>query len=381
MAGPLSGITIVELAGIGPGPFACMLLADLGADIIRIDRAGSVRDDAFGRPNLDAMSRGRRSIGVDLKHPDGVETVLQIVEHADALIEGFRPGVTERLGLGPDDCLARNPRLVYGRMTGWGQEGPMAHAAGHDINYISLAGALAHFGRAGERPVPPLNMVGDFGGGGMFMALGVVAAVLESRTSGKGQVIDVAMVDGTAVLMTFIWGMRNMGIWSEETGVNMLDTGHPYYDVYETADGKYISLGAIETQFYAEFLERVGLADAGLSAQMDRAGHADMRQRFTELFKSKTRAEWDDILLGTDACYAPVLTMSEAAQQEHMAARGTFIEVDGALQPAPAPRFSRTAPAVERGAPWPGEQTDSVLEGLGFDADRIRALRDSGAIK
>jgi alpha-methylacyl-CoA racemase len=327
------------------------------------------------------MSRGRRSVAVDLKHPDGVETALQIIEHADALVEGFRPGVTERLGLGPDVCLARNPRLVYGRMTGWGQEGPMSHAAGHDINYIALAGALAHFGRKDERPVPPLNMVGDFGGGGMFMALGVVSAVLEARNSGTGQVIDVAMVDGTAVLMTFIWGMRNMGIWSEEAGVNMLDTGHPYYDVYETSDGKYISLGAIETQFYAEFLERVGLVDAGLSAQMDRTGHPQMRERFTELFKTKTRDEWDEILLGTDACYAPVLTMSEAAEQDHMRERGTFIEIDGARQPAPAPRFSRTAPTVERGAPWPGEQTDDVLASLGFDADRVAALRASGAIR
>ena len=380
MAGPLSGIKIVELAGIGPGPFAAMLLADLGADIIRVDRAQQVNPAAFDRQNLEIMNRGRRSIGVDLKHRDGVETVLTLVERADALIEGFRPGVTERLGLGPDACLARNPKLVYGRMTGWGQDGPMAQAAGHDINYIALAGALAHFGRAGGKPTPPLNLVGDFGGGGMFMALGVVSAVLEAQRSGHGQVIDVAMVDGTAVLMTMFWGMRQMGFWDEALGVNLLDTGAPFYDTYETADGRFISVGSLEPQFYAELIDKLGLADAGLPGQMDRGEWSVLHEQFVALFKTKTRDEWDAILKGTDACYAPVLTMSEAATEDHIAARSTIIEVDGIAQPAPAPRFSRTPGEVQRPAPWPGQHTDEVLTAWGIDAAKVAALRDQGAI-
>ena len=301
MAGPLSGIKIVELAGIGPAPFSGMLLSDLGADIIRIDRAAQVNPANFGRTNLEPVHRGRRSIGVDLKHPDGVEAVLQLVEGADALIEGFRPGVTERLGLGPDVCLARNPRLVYGRMTGWGQDGPMAQASGHDINYIALCGALAHFGRAGGKPTPPINLVGDFGGGGMFMALGIVSGVLEAKTSGKGQVIDVAMVDGAATLMSMMWGFKAMGMWKDEVGTNLLDTGAPFYDTYETSDGKFISLGSLEPQFYAELMEKTGLGTAGLPAQMDASGFEQWRAAFTAMFKTKTRDEWDAILLGTGA--------------------------------------------------------------------------------
>lgn len=380
MAGPLSGVRVVELAGIGPGPFSAMLLSDLGADVIRVDRAQQVNPAAWSKPNVDVLLRGRRSVGVDLKHPDGVETVLQLVEQADALIEGFRPGVTEKLGVGPDACLARNPRLVYGRMTGWGQDGPMAQSSGHDINYIGLAGALAHFGRAESKPTPPINLIGDFGGGGMYMALGIVCGVLEARTSGKGQVIDVAMVDGAAHLMSFVWGIKALGAWDEARGVNVLDSGAPFYDTYETADGRFIALGSLEPQFYAEMLQRTGLADTGLPPQMDRSGWDAWRAKFTEVFKSKTRDEWDAILKGTDACYAPVLTMSEALDDEHMKARGTFIVRDGIPQPAPAPRFSRTPGEVEVGPSWPGQHTDEALADWGIAKERIAELRQSGAI-
>jgi alpha-methylacyl-CoA racemase len=378
--GPLSGVKIVELAGIGPGPFAGMLLSDMGADIVRVDRAQQVNPATFDRPNLEPLYRGRRSIGVDLKNPEGVELVLRLVEQADALIEGYRPGVTERLGLGPDACLVRNPKLVYGRMTGWGQDGPMAQAAGHDINYIGLAGALAHFGREGGKPTPPINLVGDFGGGGMFMAFGVVCGILEARGSGQGQVLDVAMVDGSAILMTMMWGLKQIGFWNEELGVNVLDTGAPFYDTYETADGKFVALGSLEPQFYAELMQRLGLADDGLPAQMDRTGWDTLRERFTKMFKSKTRDEWDDILRGSDACYAPVLTMSEAADDEHIRARRTIIERDGVQQPAPAPRFSRTEPAVQRSAPWPGQHTDEALRDWGLADSDVAKLREAGAI-
>jgi alpha-methylacyl-CoA racemase len=376
----LQGVKIVELAGIGPGPFAGMLLSDMGADIVRVDRAGQVNPASFGKPNLEPLYRGRRSIGVDLKKPEGVEVVLRLVEQADALVEGYRPGVTERLGLGPDVCLARNPKLVYGRMTGWGQDGPMAQAAGHDINYIALAGALAHFGRAGGKPTPPINLVGDFGGGGMFMAFGVVCGILEAQRSGKGQVLDVAMIDGSAILMTMMWGLKQIGFWDESLGVNVLDTGAPFYDTYETADGKFISLGSLEPQFYAELIERLGLAGDDLPQQMDRTGWDTLRARFTVLFKTKTRDEWDAVLAGSDACYAPVLTMSEATENEHIKARNTIIERGGVPQPAPAPRFSRTAPRVERDAPWPGQHTDEALADWGIAADEITKLHETGAI-
>jgi alpha-methylacyl-CoA racemase len=378
--GPLAGVKIVELAGIGPGPFAGMLLSDMGADIIRVDRAQQVNPATFDKPNLEPLYRGRRSIGVDLKHPEGVELVLRLVEGADALFEGFRPGVTERLGLGPDVCLTRNPKLVYGRMTGWGQDGPMAQAAGHDINYIALAGALAHFGRAGSKPTPPINLVGDFGGGGMFMAFGIVCGVLEAQRSGKGQVIDVAMVDGTATLMSMMWGLKQLGVWKEQFGTNILDTGAPFYDTYETKDAKFVSLGSLEPQFYAELLRRLGMEGEELPAQMDATGWDTLRTRFTELFKTKTRAEWDEVLLGSDSCYAPVLTMSEATNDAHMKARNTIIERDGVPQPAPAPRFSRTVAEVERSAPWPGQHTDEALGDWGVDAADVAKLRETGAI-
>ncbi len=379
MSGPLSGVKIVELAGIGPGPFAAMLLSDMGADILHVDRVESVARgfDPGGAPIMD---RGRRSVGVDLKHPDGVETVLRLVEVADALIEPFRPGVVERLGLGPDVCLARNPRLVFGRMTGWGQEGPLAQAAGHDINYISLAGALAHFGRAGDKPTPPINLIGDFGGGGMLLAFGVACALIEAQRSGKGQVVDAAMVDGAAILMSMFWGMRHLGAFNEERGTNLLDTGAAHYDTYETADGKFISIGALEPQFFAEFMERTGLANEDLPGKDDKDGWPVLRARFTELFKSKTRDEWCAELEGTDVCFAPVLPMSEAVEHPHIKARNTIVEANGIVQPAPAPRFSRTPGAIQRPGPKPGQHTDETLADWGFSTDDIAKLRDAKAI-
>ncbi len=379
--GPLKGVKIIEIAGIGPGPFASMMLADMGAEVIRIDRASRARGGDPATPPRDPMSRGRRSIAVDLKNPDGVETVLRIVDSADALIEGFRPGVMERLGLGPDVCLARNPRLVYGRMTGWGQAGPMAQAAGHDINYISLAGVLDHIGRKGERPLPPLNLVGDFGGGGMLMAFGVACALVETARSGQGQVVDCAMVDGAAVLMQMMYGMRAMGMWNDERGSNLLDTGAHFYDVYETQDGKHVSIGSIEPQFYSELLEKTGLADEDLPAQMDRSQWPKLSERLTAVFKSKSRDEWCEIMEGSDVCFAPVLSMGEAPQHPHNVHRGTFIDHAGVVQAAPAPRFSRTAPEVSRPAPHIGQDTDALLADHGFSAAEIEKLRESGAAK
>ncbi len=378
--GPLAGVKVIEIAGIGPGPFAAMMLADMGADVIRVDRAQAVTG-AFDAPNKEVLNRGRRSVGIDLKAADGVETLMLMVEQADALIEGFRPGVAERLGIGPDDCHARNPKLVYGRMTGWGQEGPYSQAAGHDINYISLGGALAHFGRAGAKPTPPINLVGDFGGGGMLLAFGVACGIVEARSSGEGQVIDAAMVDGTAILMTMMWGLRAIGFWDDERGVNVLDTGAPFYDTYETADGGFVSLGSLEPQFYAEMLQRLGIDDDELPAQMDRSGWPQLRDRLTALFKSKTRDEWCEILEGTDACFAPVLPMSEAAEHPHMKARGTIVEEFGLAQPAPAPRFSRTPGSIQGPPAWPGQHTDEALADWGFTADEVTKLRDAGAIR
>ncbi len=380
MSGPLSGVKVVELAGIGPGPFAAMLLADQGADVVRIHRKESV-ERGFDGGSVPVLDRNRRSIGVDLKHPDGVETVLRLVEQADALIEGFRPGVTERLGVGPDACLERNPKLVYGRMTGWGQDGPMAQAAGHDINYIALAGALAHFGRAGEKPTPPINLIGDFGGGGLVLAYGIVCGVLEARGSGQGQVVDAAMVDGSATLMSMMWGFRVLGAWNEDArGTNALDTGAPYYDTYECADGKFIALGSLEAQFYAELLEKTGLGGDDWPQQSDPAGYPLQRERFTALFKSKTRQEWCDLLEGTDACFSPVLTMTEAAEHPHIKARGTIVEFEGVQQPAPAPRFSRTPGSIRMGVAKPGEHTDEALADWGFAPADITKLREAGAV-
>jgi alpha-methylacyl-CoA racemase len=379
MAGPLSGIKVVEITGIGPGPFCAMMLADLGADVLRIDRSVTVRTPLPDKPSNDVLARGRRSIGVDLKHPEGVELVLKLIEKADVLTEGFRPGVMERLGLGPDVCLKRNPKLVYGRMTGFGQEGPMAQAAGHDINYIALAGALAHIGREGDKPLPPLNLVGDFGGGGMLLALGICAALVERGRSGKGQVVDAAMVDGAATLMAFIHGFYASGGWGER-GTNLLDTGAHFYDTYETKDGKYISLGSIEPQFYAELLEKTGLDKETLPNQMDRTQWRPMKQRLTALFKTKTRDEWCALMEGSDVCFAPVLTIPEAYQHPHNVARGTFVDVAGVTQPGPSPRFSRTPGEIKRPPPHPGQLGDEALAEWGIAREDVAKLRNAKAL-
>ncbi|MCC6849423.1 MAG: CoA transferase [Deltaproteobacteria bacterium] len=378
--GPLSGIRIVELVGIGPGPFACMLLADLGADVIRVDRAQNVSGGDPESPPADLLARGRRSIGVDLKSPAGTETVLRLVEKADVLIEGFRPGVMERLGLGPDVCAKRNPRLVYGRMTGWGQTGPLAHAAGHDINYISLSGALHAIGRRGEAPVPPLNLVGDFGGGTMYLIMGVLAALVERQASGRGQVVDSAMTDGAASLMTIFYGIEAIGFWKDERGVNMLDGGAHFYDVYETKDGKYVSIGSIEPQFYQLLLKHTGLAGEELPVQFDRDQWPAMKERMAAIFRAKTRDEWCAVMENTDVCFAPVLSMSEAPHHPHNVARGTFAEVKGVVQPAPAPRFSRTPGAIQGPPAHPGQHTDEALADWGFSAADIAQLREAKAI-
>jgi alpha-methylacyl-CoA racemase len=380
MAGPLRDVRVLELAGIGPGPFCGMMLADMGAEVLRIDRANSVPPAFSDGPRGDILGRGRRSIGVDLKHPEGVETVLRLVAAADVIYEGFRPGVTERLGLGPDVCLARNPRIIYGRMTGWGQEGPLAPAAGHDINYIALSGALHAIGRKGEKPVPPLNLVGDFGGGGLLLAYGIVCALIERISSGKGQVVDAAIVDGAAALMAMFYGALQSGWWTDERGVNILDSGSHFYDTYETRDGKHVAIGSIEPQFYALLLKHTGLAGEDLPSQFDRQGWPEMRTKLAAIFKTKTRDEWCTIMEGTDVCFAPVLTLREAPRSAHAVARKAFREVAGVIQPAPAPRFSRTAPQLDRPTAHPGEHTDEALRDWGFDAEEIARLRTGKAI-
>ena len=381
MSGPLSGITIVEFAGIGPGPFCGMMLADHGADVIRIDRADGRRGGTTPANTKDVLARGRRSIALNLKSEKGVDLARRLCGKADGVIEGFRPGVMERLGLGPEVLLADNPKLVYGRMTGWGQTGPYAQAAGHDINYIALAGALHHFGRAGEKPTPPINMVGDFGGGGMMLAFGMVSALLHVANGGKGQVIDAAMTDGTAVLMGMIQGMRNMGVWSDERGANMLDTGAHYYDTYETADGKYISIGSIEPQFYAELRRLAGLEeDAEFDRQMDRSAWSSLTEKLADVFRGKTRDEWCAIMEHSDVCFAPVLSLAEAPEHPHNKTRGTFVEIGGSMQPAPAPRFDQTQSVVPGPAVESGQDTDAILSELGLDADACAELRSAGAI-
>ena len=384
MSGPLSGYRIVELTGIGPGPFAGMVLSDMGAEVLRVDRAQSVSDTAAA-PVTDVLGRGRRSVAVDLKHPDGRGTVLRLVERADALIEGYRPGVTERLGIGPDDCMSRNPRLVYGRMTGWGQDGPAATTAGHDIDYISLSGALSLVGREGEAPVPPVNLVGDFGGGGLLLAFGVVCGILEASRSGQGQVVDAAMLDGSALLTAMIWGFRADGLWGER-GTNMLDSGAWFYEVYECADGGYLSFGSIEPQFFAEMTRITGLADdadaAGpLPPQWDRTTWPAMKRRLAAVVRTRTRDQWAAAFEGTDACVFPVLGMDEAPRHPHNVARSTFTERDGVVQPSPAPRFSRTVPAIAGPPARPGQHTDEALAEWGFDHAEIVALRDTGAVR
>ncbi|HEX9259562.1 MAG TPA: CaiB/BaiF CoA-transferase family protein [Acidimicrobiales bacterium] len=383
MAGPLAGYRIIEIAGIGPGPFCAMMLADMGAEVIRVERAQAVRGPAPDTPAWDVLQRGRRNIALDLKHPDGVEALLALVEKADALIEGFRPGVMERLGVGPEQCLSRNPKLVFGRMTGWGQEGPYSQAAGHDINYIALAGALAHIGRVGEAPVPPLNLVGDFGGGGMFLAFGVVCGLLEAQRSGQGQVIDTAMVDGAAVLMGMFWAFRSIGMFDETArGTNLLDTGAPFYDVYRCADGEYVSIGSIEPQFYAELMQLSGLdGDPDFARQMDKASWPVLKERIAEVFATKTRAEWCALMEHTDVCFAPVLTMGEAIEHPHNVARASFVDIGGIVQPRPAPRFSRTEPAVPNPPAHPGQHTREVLLDWGLPADAVEGYLASGAAK
>ncbi len=354
-----------------------MLLADMGADVLRLDRTEEADLGVPIDPRFNLMNRGRRSVAIDLKHPGGVAAAKRLVARADALIEGFRPGVTERLGLGPDECLELNPRLVYGRVTGWGQDGPLANAAGHDINYIALAGVLDSIGTR-DSPVPPLNLVADYGGGA-YLAFGVVCALLECRTSGRGQVVDAAMVDGAASLLASAYGQLAAGT-RRERGANVLDGGAPWYGVYETADGRHISIGAIEARFYRELLERLGLAGDSLPDQHDRDGWPALRARFAEVFKRKTRAEWQRILEGTDACFAPVLALAEAPRHPHNLARGTFIEVEGVLHPAPAPRFSRTKPEIRRGPPARGQHTDEALRDWGFTEAEVASLRAAGAI-
>jgi alpha-methylacyl-CoA racemase len=352
-----------------------MLLSDLGAEVIRVDRI-----ETAGQKNAGALLRGRRSIAIDLKNPQGVATVLKLVEKADALLEGFRPGVTERMGLGPDVCLKRNPRLVYGRMTGWGQEGPLAHAAGHDINYIALTGALHSVQRDGGRPVPPLNLVGDFGGGALYLAVGVLAALLEARSSGKGQVVDTSMVDGAAHLMMMFYEMRATGFWTEVPGTNLLDTGAPFYDAYETSDGKYVSLGSIEPKFYAELLRLSGLEKEELPHQMDRAQWPALKRRVAEVMRTKTREEWCRIMEGSDVCFGPVLSLAEAPKHPHNVTRKAFIEVGGVVQPAPAPRFSRTPNDAPRPPAIPGQNGAEILSDWGFSGDEIGGLRKARAI-
>jgi alpha-methylacyl-CoA racemase len=379
--GPLRGFRIIEMAGIGPAPFAAMVLADMGAEVVRIDRLEPVD---LGLPDRDArfevLNRGRRSLAVDLKSEAGGSVVRRMAQQADGLIEGFRPGVMERLGLGPEELLALNPKLVYGRMTGYGQHGPLAHSAGHDINYIALAGVLHAIGRKGEAPVPPLNLVGDFGGGGMLLAFGMVCALLARERSGKGQIVDAAMVDGAAYLMALVYGLYAQGAWADERGVNMLDGGAPWYDVYRTKDGKWLAVGAIERRFYAQFVERLGLINTDLPGQHERAKWPELRRRLAEVISSRTRDEWEQVFAGSDACVAPVLSLGEVAHHPHNRARATFITRDGVLQPAPAPRFSDAKCDVTMSPRPPGADTESVLVNWGFSTQEIETLKASGVV-
>jgi alpha-methylacyl-CoA racemase len=381
--GPLEGVRIVELAGIGPAPFCAMLLSDMGAEVIRVDRAANVGHD-LGRegedPRFGLLQRGRRNIAVDLKNPAAVDAVLRLIDQADGLIEGFRPGVMERLGLGPDVCLPRNAKLVYGRMTGWGQDGPIAHTAGHDINYIALSGALYSIGPAGGAPVPPLNLIGDFGGGALYLAMGVLAGIISARTTGKGQVIDCSMVEGSASLMMMMYGALAAGAWHERRGSNRTDGGAHYYQVYETKDGEHVAIGSIEPQFYALLLKHTGLAGESLPEQTDRTTWPDMQQRLSRIFKQKTRAEWTAIMEQTDICFAPVLRMSEAMRHPHNLHRESFVEVAGIKQPGPAPRFLGTPTRVQSPPARIGEHTDAILKDWGFSADEIAELHKASAV-
>jgi alpha-methylacyl-CoA racemase len=377
--GPLDGVRVVEIASLAPAPFGCMILSDLGADVLRVERPEACRPGAPAP--VDPLTRGRRSIGLNLKDPAGIDLLLLLLESADVLVEGFRPGVAERLGFGPEVCEQRNPGLIFARMTGWGQEGPLAPTAGHDIDYIAVSGALHPIGRAGERPVPPLNLVGDFGGGGMLLAIGVLAALVERQRSGRGQVVDAAMVDGSALLTSFMYGLRARGAWRDERGVNLLDGGAPFYDTYATSDGRYVAVGALEPEFYAALLAGLGLTGAGLPAQLDVSGWPVLRARFAEVFAQRTRDEWAAVFEGTDACVAPVLSPAEACEHPHNLARKVFTDVGGLSQPAPAPRFRRTAAASPPRPPTrPGADTDAVLGELGLDQARIAELRSGGVV-
>jgi alpha-methylacyl-CoA racemase len=374
--GPLKGIKVVEIASIGPGPFCAMMLSDMGAEVLRVDRRS-----AQGRgAKHELLNRGRRSVAVDLKRAGGVGLVLRLIERADALIEGFRPGVMERLGLGPDKCFERNPRLVYGRVTGWGQLGRLSHAAGHDINYIAMSGALHAIGRAGEKPVPPLNIVGDFGGGGMLLAFGIVCGILECLASGRGQVIDAAMIDGAALQMAMTYGLKAAGLWNNQRGSNLLDGGAPFYDTYECADGKYVAIGALEPEFYVLLLEKTGALDPAFQSQMDATLWPDLKGRLDTLFRTRTRDEWSALLEGTDVCFAPVLDLDEAPRHAHNVKRETFIEIDGVMQPAPAPRFSRTVPEIQGVPRVAGEHSEMVLRDFGLSRSEIAELKRTGAI-
>ncbi|WP_233849923.1 CaiB/BaiF CoA transferase family protein [Paraburkholderia sp. HD33-4] len=378
--GVLDGIRVLEFEAIGPAPFAAMLLADMGADVLRIDRPVAPDDLGPKRTgkHVDVTGRGRRSVTLDLKRPEAVDAALELMAHADVIIEGFRPGTMERLGLGPDVAFARNPKLVYGRMTGWGQTGPLAQRAGHDLNYISLAGVLSGIGRAGEAPVPPLNLVGDYGGGGMLLALGVTAALCHAQRSGTGQVVDAAMIDGAAQLASIVWGQLACGHWRETRASNLLDGGTPWYDSYETSDGQYMAVGAVEARFYAQLLDKLGLAHSELPPQHDRAGWPVLRERFAAVFLTRTRDEWCEVFEGSDACVAPVLSFSEAPSHPHHVTRGSFVEANGFVQPAPAPRFSATPSAIGKPAPARGERGQSALRDWGFDDAALARMREQG---
>jgi alpha-methylacyl-CoA racemase len=377
--GPLQGVRVVELAGLGPAPFCGMLLADMGAEVVRIDRKGSGGAPIAIDPTKDILNRGRRSIAMDLKSADAVEAVLRLVERADIFIEGFRPGVTERMGLGPKDCHLRNPRLVYGRMTGWGQTGPLAQRAGHDINYIALSGALHLIGRKGEKPLPPLNLVGDMGGGGLFLAFGLMCALVEARSSGQGQVVDAAMVEGAALQLSGILAMRAMGHWRDERGTNLGDTGSHFYEVYETSDGGFMAVGAIEPQFYAALSKGAGLDAAVFGKQMDARRWPDMKEKLAAVFKTKSRAEWTAIFEDVDACVTPVLSLDEAADHPHNRARNAYA-VGDVMQPAPAPRFSRTPGSIRNAPPVPGQDTREAMQDWGFEQSEIERLQEIGAV-
>ena len=376
--GPLHGVRVIEIASLAPGPFGCMILADLGADVVRVDRAGG--GDGLDLRPAGPLARSRRSIALNLKDPAGIDVLLRLTDTADVLVEAFRPGVAERLGFGPQVCAGRNPRLIYARMTGWGQHGPLASTAGHDIDYIAVAGSLDPIGRAGERPVPPLNLVGDFGGGGMLLAVGVLAALLERERSGLGQVVDVAMVDGSALLASFLYGLRAAGGWRDERGTNLLDGGAPFYDTYRTADGRHMAVGALEPKFYADLLAGLELDPADLPGQYDRSGWPVLRAALTAAFGGRTQAEWAAVFDGSDACVAPVVSPADAPDHPHNAARGTFVDVGGLIQPAPAPRFSRTPAGPPAPPQAAGASTAEVMASLGFTDQQITRLRDQGAV-